>query len=144
MSAPTLPIRLDNMSAHPVISEKFLAILGGPHTGVLTTLFSDGSPQSTPLWFLLDGEDLLFSTTAGKQKLRNIAHDPRATFAVFDSADEMSYVEVRGTIIVTDDPTADTRDRIVQKHGYVDGSSFDPPGTQRLTLRLTPTKITGR
>ena len=132
------------MSVMSSANEKFLAILQGPYTGVLTTLFSDGSPQSTPLWFLLDGDDILFSTTAGKQKLRNIARDARATFAVYNPTNDMSYVEVRGTIVVTEDPTANTRDRIVQKHGYADGSAFDPPGTQRFTLRLTPTKITGR
>ena len=132
------------MSVMSSANEKFLAILQGPYTGVLTTLFSDGSPQSTPLWFLLDGDDILFSTTAGKQKLRNIARDARATFAVYNPTNDMSYVEVRGTIVVTEDPTANTRDRIVQKHGYADGSAFDAPDTQRFTLRLTPTKITGR
>ena len=93
---------------------------------------------------MLDGDDIVFSTTDGKQKLRNIARDPRATFAVYNPTNDMSYVEVRGTIVVTDDPTANTRDRIVQKHGYADGSAFDAPGTQRFTLRLSPTKITGR
>jgi PPOX class probable F420-dependent enzyme len=132
------------MSVISSANEKFLAILQGPYTGVLTTLFADGSPQSTPLWFLLDGDDILFSTTAGKQKLRNIARDARATFAVYNPTNDMSYVEVRGTIVVTEDPTANTRDRIVQKHGYADGSAFDAPGTQRFTLRLRPTKITGR
>ena len=132
------------MSVMSSANEKFLAILQGPYTGVLTTLFADGSPQSTPLWFLLDGDDILFSTTAGKQKLRNIARDARATFAVYNPTNDMSYVEVRGTIVVTEDLTANTRDRIVQKHGYADSSAFDAPGTQRFTLRLTPTKITGR
>ena len=132
------------MSVMSSANPKFVKILQGPYTGVPTTLFADGSPQSTPLWFLLDGDDILFSTTAGKQKLRNIARDPRATFAVYNPTNDMSYVEVRGTIVVTEDPTANTRDRIVQKHGYADGSAFDAPGTQRLTLRLTPTKITGR
>jgi PPOX class probable F420-dependent enzyme len=129
------------MSSAP---EKLLAILRGPHTGVLTTLQLDGSPHSAPVWFLLDGDDVLFSTTIGKRKLRNVAHDPRATFVVYDPANEMSYVEVRGTITVTADPTYDTRDRIVRKHGYADGSAFDAPGTQRVTMRLTPTKISGR
>jgi PPOX class probable F420-dependent enzyme len=132
------------MSVMSSANPKFVAILQGPYTGVLTTLFADGSPQSTPLWFLLEGDDILFSTTAGKQKLRNIARDPRATFAVYNPTNDMSYVEVRGTIVVTEDPTANTRDRIVQKHGYADGSAFDAPGTQRFTLRLTPTKIIGR
>ena len=132
------------MGTSSVNINKFLSILEGPYTGVLTTLFADGSPQSTPLWFLLDGDDILFSTTAGKQKLRNIARDPRATFVVYNPTNDMNYVEVRGTITVSEDSTANTRDRIVQKHGYTDGSSFDPAGTQRFTLRLSPTKVTGR
>ena len=132
------------MSSSSVNINKFLSILEGPYTGVLTTLFADGSPQGTPLWFLLDGDEILFSTTAGKQKLRNIARDPRATFVVYNPTNDMNYVEVRGTITVSEDSTANTRDRIVQKHGYADGSSFDPAGTQRFTLRLSPTKVTGR
>ena len=132
------------MGTSSVNINKFLSILEGPYTGVLTTLFADGSPQGTPLWFLLDGDDILFSTTAGKQKLRNIARDPRATFVVYNPTNDMNYVEVRGTITVSEDSTANTRDRIVQKHGYADGSSFDPAGTQRFTLRLSPTKVTGR
>lgn len=132
------------MSVMSTTNEKFLAILQGPYTGVLTTLFADGSPQSTPVWFSLDGDDILFSTTAEAQKLRNIAGDSRCTFAVYDPTDDMSYVEVRGAIEISEDPTADTRDRIVQKHGYVDGSAFDAAGTQRFTLRLKPIKIIGR
>jgi len=106
-----------------------------------TNLFLGWSPKDISVTC---GDDIVFSTTIGKQKLRNIARDPRATFAVYDSADEMSYVEVRGTITVDEDPTYDTRDRIVRKHGYVDGSAFDAPGTQRVTLRMTPAKISGR
>jgi PPOX class probable F420-dependent enzyme len=110
-------------------SEHFLAILRGPHTGVLTTLFSDGSPQSTPVWFLLDGDDVFFSTTAGKQKLRNVAPNARTTFAVCDPENEMRFIKVRGTITVTDDFVFDIRDRIVQKHGDENGSALDAPGT---------------
>jgi len=81
------------MSVMSSANPKFVEILQGPYTGVLTTLFADGSPQSTPLWFLLDGDDILFSTTAGKQKLRNIARDPRATFAVYNPTNDMSYAK---------------------------------------------------
>ena len=63
-----------------------------------------------------------------------------SSFLVYD----FGVTTFNDTIVVTEDPTANTRDRIVQKHGYADGSAFDAPGTQRFTLRLTPTKITGR
>jgi hypothetical protein len=117
------------MSVKSWASEHFFAILRGPHTGVLTTSFSDGSSWSTPVWFSLDGEDISLSTAAGKQKPRNVAPNARTTFAVCDPENEMRFIKVRGTITVTDDFVCDIRDRIVQKHGDENGSALDAPGT---------------
>jgi PPOX class probable F420-dependent enzyme len=118
------------MSVKSWASEHFFAILRGPHTGVLTTFFSVGSAWSTPVWFLLDGDVILLSTAAGKQKPRNVAPNARTTFAVCDPENEMRFIEVRGTITitVTDDFVCDIRDRIVQKHGDENGSALDAPG----------------
>ena len=50
------------------------------HTGILTTLRSDGVPIALPLWFAaLDG--CVYFRTRGK-KLRRIERDPRASFLV--------------------------------------------------------------
>jgi PPOX class probable F420-dependent enzyme len=44
----------------------------------LTTVRSDGQPQSVPVWFFWDGEKFLVYSRPGRQKLRNIDRDPRA------------------------------------------------------------------
>lgn len=50
------------------------------HTGIMTTLRSDGVPISLPLWFVcLDRH--VYLRTRGK-KLTRIANDPRASFLV--------------------------------------------------------------
>jgi nitroimidazol reductase NimA-like FMN-containing flavoprotein (pyridoxamine 5'-phosphate oxidase superfamily) len=50
------------------------------HTGVMTTLRSDGVPVSLPLWFVcLDQR--IYVRTRGKKLLR-IRNDPRASFLV--------------------------------------------------------------
>jgi PPOX class probable F420-dependent enzyme len=126
------------------IPEQYLDILSGANTGVLVTLGPDGSPHAAPVWFLLDGSDVLVSTRAGNQKHRNMLRDPRVTFAVFDPDQPMHYVEIRGGVTVMDDPTYSARDAIVAKHGYPDGSAFDPPGAQRIVARITPHRIIGR
>jgi PPOX class probable F420-dependent enzyme len=43
----------------------------------LTTVRSDGQPQSVPVWFLWDGERFLIYSQPDRQKLRNIDRDPR-------------------------------------------------------------------
>jgi PPOX class probable F420-dependent enzyme len=44
----------------------------------LTTVRSDGQPQSVPIWFLWDGETCLIYSQPGRQKLKNITRIPRA------------------------------------------------------------------
>ena len=43
-----------------------------------------------------------------------------------------------------DDPGYEARDAVVRKHGYADGSAFDPPDARRVVIRIRPHRITGR
>jgi PPOX class probable F420-dependent enzyme len=123
---------------------EFADLLDGPHTAVLTTLLPDGSPQSTPVWFLRRGDEIVVSSRAGQRKHRNVVRDGRVALTVVDPANPMRYVEVRGTAVAEDDPTYEARDAVVRKHGYADGAAFDPPGVARVVLRIRPHRITGR
>ena len=43
----------------------------------LTTVRSDGQPQSVPVWFLRDGETFLIYSQPGRQKLKKIGRNAR-------------------------------------------------------------------
>jgi PPOX class probable F420-dependent enzyme len=43
----------------------------------LTTVRADGTPQSSPVWFLWDGTEFLVYSQPGRPKLRNIEGNPR-------------------------------------------------------------------
>ena len=116
-------------------------LLLAPNTAILTTLQGDGSPNSSPVWFLFDGERITISTLAERAKHRNVMRDPRVSFTVVDPDKPLRYLEVRGTVTFEPDPNGETRDRVAQKHGYPDGSAFDRSGTNRIDLHLTPTRI---
>ena len=65
---------------------------------VLTTQMPDGRWQSTVVWFLRDGPELLVDTMREFQKARNLNARPRATMLVVDPADER-WVEVRARVV---------------------------------------------
>jgi hypothetical protein len=46
---------------------------------------------------------VLFSSTDGRQKVRNLRRDPRVSLSVFDLANPYTWVEIRGTAEVLPD-----------------------------------------
>ena len=52
-------------------------ILAGPHLSVLATTNADGRPQTSVIFVMPDGDDILFSTIKGRRKTDNMQRDPR-------------------------------------------------------------------
>ncbi len=52
--------------------------------GSFTTLMSDGSPQTTPVWVdFIDGK-VLVNSALGRQKDKNVRRDPRVAITLID------------------------------------------------------------
>ena len=82
-----------------------LAFLGeGTRAGKLATVRPDGRPHVAPIWFIVEGDALVFNTWHASVKARNLAADPRAALAVDDQEPPFGYVIVEGVVEVTDDP----------------------------------------
>jgi nitroimidazol reductase NimA-like FMN-containing flavoprotein (pyridoxamine 5'-phosphate oxidase superfamily) len=55
--------------AQKMTDEEWRAFVShGTRTGKLSTVRADGSPHVAPIWFLLDGDDVVFNT--GKVRRR--------------------------------------------------------------------------
>ena len=61
---------------------------------VLATIDPDGKSQQTVMWYLVEGDELMFNTKRGRKKQRNLARDPRVSLCV---ADGYRFVTVAGT-----------------------------------------------
>jgi PPOX class probable F420-dependent enzyme len=75
----------------------------GTRTGKLATTRADGSPHVVPVWFVLDGDDVLFNTGKTSVKGRNLARDGRAVLCVDDENPPYAYVTLRGRAVITED-----------------------------------------
>jgi len=70
-----------------------------PPVAALTTVMSDGYPQTSVVWCDFDGECVRISTMRGFAKERNMRRDPRVTLLCFDPRRPSRYLEVRGRVV---------------------------------------------
>lgn len=61
-------------------------LLDGKNFATVATLNPDGGPHTSVVWIGRDGDTVVFSTTAGRRKARNLARDPRISITIFDTA----------------------------------------------------------
>jgi PPOX class probable F420-dependent enzyme len=65
-------------------------------TGKLGTIMPDGWPHVMPIWFVLDGDEIVFSTGRDTVKGRYLQRDDRVSLLVDDERPPFAYVHIRG------------------------------------------------
>lgn len=120
----------------------------GTRTGKLATTRADGSPHVAPVWFVLDGDDVLFNTGRTSVKARNLARDGRAVLCVDDENPPYAFVTMRGRATITEDlaPMRWWATRIAARYlgpdlAEVYGARNAAPG--ELLVRLTVERVVG-
>lgn len=121
----------------------------GTRTAKLATVRADGGPHVAPVWFVLDGGDVVFTTAATTVKGRNLARELRASLCVDDERPPFSFVLLTGRVGTSDDPGellawstriggrymgADRAEEFGRRNGV--------PG--ELLCRLTPDRVVAR
>ena len=81
--------------------KEFLA--AGTRTGKLATTRLDGRPHVVPIWFVLDGDDLVFNTGAETVKGRSLTRTGWASLCVDDERPPFSFVTVSGPVTISTD-----------------------------------------
>lgn len=79
----------------------FLA--AGTRTGKVAWVGADGHPHVAPIWFVLDGDDLVFTTWATTGKGRALRRDHRVSIVVDDDAPPFAFVKVDGVAELSED-----------------------------------------
>jgi PPOX class probable F420-dependent enzyme len=125
------------------LSEPTRRLVDGRNYAVVATVNPDGSPQTSVTWIGRDGDEVLFTTVAGRWKHRNVQRDPRVSVTVIDSADPENYVELRGTASVTADVGRQLDTQLSWKYDGRDPQP-DAPGAVRVIVRIAVNRVTGR
>ncbi|GAA4149939.1 PPOX class F420-dependent oxidoreductase [Actinomadura keratinilytica] len=75
----------------------------GTRTGKVAVTRADGAPHVTPIWFVLDGDDLVFTTGSESLKARALRRDPRVSVCVDDDTPPFSFVLMQGEATLSED-----------------------------------------
>ena len=73
-------------------------------TAKLAVTRLDGSPHVAPVWVDLDGDEVVFMTSAETVKGRSILRDGRVALCFDDERPPFSFVTVAGTATTSTDP----------------------------------------
>ena len=133
--------------AQTELSKEVIAFLStGTRTAKVAYVGKDGRPLVAPVWFIVDGGQLVFNTGADTAKGRALVRDSRITLLIDDENPPFSFVQIQGTASLSEDPAEllDTATRIAARYMGPDlaeqyGRRNGVPG--ELVVRLTPTKV---
>lgn len=108
----------------------------------IATVLPNGYPQQSVVWVERDGDDLLVSTVKGRRKHLNMERDPKVSVLVYPKDNPYSYVEIRGTVSMTEEGGRELIDRLAQRYMGADRYTMDDgTGNVRVVVRITPDKV---
>ena len=118
----------------------------GTRTGKLSFLSPSGHPLVAPVWFVLEGDALIFNTGRDTAKGRYLARDPRVSLCVDLEAPPYAFVQVQGEAEVTEDPDELVRTATMIAARYMGPERAEEYGKRNgvpgeLVVRVRPTKV---
>ena len=118
----------------------------GTRTGKLSYLAASGRPLVTPVWFILDGETLVFNTGKDTAKGRYLARDPRVSLCADLDAPPYAFVQVQGDAELSEEPDELIRTATLIGARYMGPDRAEEFGRRNgvpgeLVVRVRPVKV---
>jgi PPOX class probable F420-dependent enzyme len=126
--------------------ERRAFLMAGTRTAKLGVVRANGAPHVAPIWFVLDGDDMIFTTGRDTIKGKALRRDPRVVLCVDDDTPPYAFAIIEGTATVSDD--LDEMLTWATKLGgrYMGADRAEEFGRrnavpEEILVRVTPTKL---
>jgi PPOX class probable F420-dependent enzyme len=121
----------------------------GTRTAKAATVSANGLPHVKPIWFVLDGDDLIFTTHESYVMTRHLRRDPHIALTIDDQEAPYSYAIVEGMVTLSEHLDELVRWATVIGGRYMGADRAEEFGRRNgvpgeLLVRVTPTKILAR
>jgi PPOX class probable F420-dependent enzyme len=118
----------------------------GTRTGKIGWTAQDGRPLVAPIWFLVEDDTIVFNTGADTAKGRALARDPRAVLCVDLQEPPYAFVQVQGSVTLSEDLDELRRTATALGERYMGADRAEEFGARNgvpgeLVVRLHPSRV---
>lgn len=124
--------------------ENIRTFLEAPRVVYLSTIDLHGYPHTVPVWFAVDGDDLIFSTAKSRARVKYILANPKGSVVIGGNANDAEGYLIKGEFKIEEDPSFALRDKVISR--YLSGKDLEQflartGGEERVIFRLIPLKV---
>lgn len=128
-----------------LLSRSVRSFLSAPRVARLSTIGKDGYPHTVPIDFARDGDDIVFGTDEGEQKVCNLRRNPKGAIVIGGdpATDDAGYL-IQGDLMVEANPDPRTVKKILRRYlteRRAEEFMAESEGIHRVLIRLTPRKV---
>jgi general stress protein 26 len=127
-----------------MFDERARHVLGQPVIVRMSTMTPEGYPHTVPVWFLLEGDELLVFAWAGTQKVKNVRANPRGNISIGGDPPGSPCYLVEGDWTVEADPDHAVAGRITRHYEGREQAEASLEAWKELelvALRLRPRRV---
>jgi len=108
----------------------------------LTTLMADGSPQASPVWIDVDGDEIVVNSAEGRVKDKNMKRDPRVAISVTSPDNPYKAFMIRGRVVGITTEGGDAHiDKMAKKYMGADSYPYRTPTEVRVIYRIVADRV---
>jgi len=84
--------------------ERRAFLSSGTRTGKVAWISASGRPHVAPIWFMLDGDDVVFTTHSESAKGKAFVRDRRISMVVDEETPPFAFVKLDGLVSIDENP----------------------------------------
>lgn len=134
-----------NKTGPQVLSRSVRSFLNAPRIARLCTVGPDGYPHVVPIYFIRDGDEIIFGSDNGEQKVRNALRNPKGAVVIGGEpgSDEAGYM-IQGDLAVENSPDHALVGKMLYRYESkkeADGHLAEWTNSDMVLVRLRPKKV---
>ncbi len=109
----------------------------------LATITPKGLPHNVPVWFMTDGDDIIFISERNTGKVRNVFANPNGAVVIGGDTGQPGYM-LQGTLTVEEDPDFAWMKRMTRHYEPPEQAERDIEAwskTDMIIIRMTVSRV---
>jgi general stress protein 26 len=109
----------------PLFDETARAFLEKPLIARMSTIDPDGYPHTVPVWFKLDGSDIVIIAVRDTKKVGHIQNNPKGSVSIGGQEGDGGGYLLKGDFVIEEDPGDLWMNKLIYHYESGEKAAFD-------------------